>query len=77
MSGMVQAWLAGALVLAAALHLAWRWAPATWRSGLQRRLGRTAPVQAGNGCGGCSGCAGTPARAAGCQPITVHPRRPR
>ena len=71
---MLQTVLTAALVAAAFGYSAWVLSPASWRSALLRRLGRSV-LPAGGGCGGCGGgCARPPRPAPDTAVVQVHRR---
>lgn len=56
---MWQELIVGAVVLAAAVSLAWRYLPARWRSKAARlHPSLQTAASKGGGCGGCSSCGG-------------------
>jgi len=55
---MWQELIVGAIVLVAALSLAWRYLPAGWRSKAARLHPSLAPAARSASCGGCSACGG-------------------
>ncbi|MDR3066173.1 MULTISPECIES: hypothetical protein [Comamonas] len=55
---MWQELIVGAIVLVAAVSLAWRFMPAGLRSKLMRVHPSLAPAARGGRCGGCSACGG-------------------
>ena len=52
---MMQAWIAGLIVVFAAAYALWYWIPASLRA---RLFGRSSPLAKAPGCDSCSSCGG-------------------